>query len=189
MDEPAHTHRHRHVLAGRMPTGIQLTCFNTCTVVMAAAASATHTPIGAVSHLPLPTVLLHSSPCFLCLSPLTLLIITFVLTHPPCFRISPLISYLPIPPTSPPPTCHPSNYLNTHPLLLPSLPPSSLSLYRLFSCCRELALLIVTSYICWKYINERVQCVHMCVRLITTSLGNVLNGVVVEFQACHLKEK
>lgn len=119
MDEPAHTHKHRHVLAGRMPTGIQLTCFNTCTVVMAAAASATHTPIEAISRFPLPPVLLHSSACFLCLSPLTLLIITFVLTHPPRFRISPLISYLP------PPTPNlPSIQLPQHTPPSPSIPPS-----------------------------------------------------------------
>lgn len=166
MDEPADTHRHRHVLAGRMPSGIQLTCFNTCTVVMAAAAaSATHTAIGAVSRLPLlPPYFSILQPAFyVCLPSLcssSLLSWRILLAS-----VSRLWS--PICP-SPPPTYHPSNYLNTHPLLLPSLPPSSLSLYRLFSCCRELALLIVTSYICWKYMNERVQCVHMCVRLITT---------------------
>lgn len=88
MDEPGHTHRHRHVLAGRMPTGIQLTCFNTCTVVMAAAASATHTPIGAISRLPLPP---HTSPF---LSPLSMSVSPHSAHHHFCLDASSSLPYL-----------------------------------------------------------------------------------------------
>ncbi len=155
MNAPTDTHTHTCLLvSGGVPTGIQLTCFNTCTVAMAAAATTTHSqalfPVSSHSSSS-PTYSYSSSSsllssAFLCLSLSASPISPSIVLH-----LSPLAARSPISHLasdlsiafSKPSSSPPSNYLNTHPFSFHPFLYLSLSLS--LSCCRVLALLKMTS--------------------------------------------